>query len=309
MPLVQPIDANDLHPRYIDAVTSPFEYRYDLYVPDKMGNPKFWIKHEPRVYLVGGTEIREGDPRLPGFDQFYEDEGLEKPSYESLMDNGARGTLIELAGRLCYYSFKKPRPGGHKAYMERILGEGHGSVLEHAHFNFVITGVSRSFSHELVRARLASYSQLSQRFFEEVECSFICPPKILRHPGLFSEWIKVMEACYDGYVNAVATLNGDEAYSDLLVDGDKTDVRKSILGEARSQLPNATETKLMFSLNARALRGVIEQRAYKKADQEIRRVAVKLYEFAYDELRSGFSDYDRHEDTFGRYVTTNYKKV
>ena len=61
--------------------------------------------------------------------------------------------LTEIAGRICYMSFAKPRPGGNSAYLRNIIEVGHGSVLEHATFNLVITGVSRSFTHELIRHR------------------------------------------------------------------------------------------------------------------------------------------------------------
>ena len=72
--------------------------------------------------------------------------------------------LPEFAGRVCYMSFAKPRSGGNAAYVEHLLSVGHGSVLEHASWSFIITGVSRSFTHELVRHRAGfGYSQLGGR--------------------------------------------------------------------------------------------------------------------------------------------------
>jgi thymidylate synthase (FAD) len=70
--------------------------------------------------------------------------------------------IPEIAGRVCYQSFSRPRPGGNRAYMERILSEGHGSVLEHATVGFIIHGVSRSLTHELIRHRAGTaVSELS----------------------------------------------------------------------------------------------------------------------------------------------------
>ena len=76
-------------------------------------------------------------------------------------------------------SFQRPRPGGNKAYIGHLLEVGHGSVLEHAVFNLLFTGVSRSLTHELVRHRAGfGFSQLSQRFVDESKCSFVEPEVI-----------------------------------------------------------------------------------------------------------------------------------
>ncbi len=231
------------------------------------------------------------------------------PGNEQLHEAKDAGTLAEIAGRLCYWSFKKPRPGGHAAYMARIIEEGHGSILEHAHFNFIITGVSRTFSHELVRHRLASYSQLSQRYFEETECAFICPPKTLRNARWFDRWLDVMDKCYESYLIQIDDMRAEGN----TIDEDpipSRDLRKAILGEARSMLPNAIETKVVLSANARCIRGILDQRASKHADQEIRRVAYKLYDLVYGQAPSLFADYQKEEHPwYGTTVTTPHKKV
>ena len=103
------------------------------------------IIREPSVRLVGRLTIDEAE--LSGF---LEDEGVE--SWKTDTDVAAQ-KLVEVAGRLCYKSYAKPRPGGNAAYLGHILEVGHGSVIEHAVYNFIITGVSRSFTHELVRHR------------------------------------------------------------------------------------------------------------------------------------------------------------
>jgi thymidylate synthase ThyX len=103
------------------------------------------IVREPKVYLVGRQQVDEGV-----LQEFLEDHEVD--GWTTDTDVGAE-KLCEVAGRLCYLSYARPRPGGNKAYLGHILGVGHGSVAEHAAWNFIIAGVSRSFSHELVRHR------------------------------------------------------------------------------------------------------------------------------------------------------------
>ena len=112
------------------------------------------ILREPAVYLVGRQVV---DPAE--VDRFLADHGV---SWQT--DTEVAGERsVETAGRVCYMSFARPRPGGNKAYLDHILEVGHGSVLEHAVWNFVFTGVSRSLTHELVRHRAGwAYSQLSR---------------------------------------------------------------------------------------------------------------------------------------------------
>lgn len=102
------------------------------------------IIREPSVYLTGKQVINDSD-----LNKFLEDYGITWETDTEI----ASEELVETAGRTCYMSFAKPRPGGNKAYIGHILEVGHGSVLEHAVWNFIITGVSRSFTHELVRHR------------------------------------------------------------------------------------------------------------------------------------------------------------
>ena len=120
---------------------------------------------EPTVYMVSRSQANPFE--------FLEREGL--ADWFSDTRSGA-DLLPEVAGRLCYMSFRNPRPGGNKAYIGHILEAGHGSVLEHSVFGFILTGVSRSLTHELVRHRHLSYSQLSQRYVDESDVAFVVPP-------------------------------------------------------------------------------------------------------------------------------------
>ncbi|MBV9124754.1 MAG: FAD-dependent thymidylate synthase, partial [Planctomycetes bacterium] len=102
------------------------------------------VLREPTVYLVGRQILDPG-----ALDRFLRDHGV---SWKTDTEVGSE-ELIEVAGRLCYMSFARPRPGGNEVYIRHLLEVGHGSVLEHAVWNFIFTGVSRSLTHELVRHR------------------------------------------------------------------------------------------------------------------------------------------------------------
>src|SRR5690606_12172995 len=86
--------------------------------------------------------------------------------------------LIEFAGRGCYQSWGNPSGKTNREYVQHLCRQGHFSVLEHANITVAIRGVSRAFTHELVRHRHFSYSQLSQRFVDESEARFVIPPAI-----------------------------------------------------------------------------------------------------------------------------------
>jgi thymidylate synthase (FAD) len=102
------------------------------------------VLREPAVYLVGRQRVDQ-----EAVDRFLADHGV---SWQTDTEVGGQA-LCEIAGRVCYMSFARPRPGGNKAYLDHILEVAHGSVLEHACWNLLFTGISRSCSHELVRHR------------------------------------------------------------------------------------------------------------------------------------------------------------
>src|SRR4051812_28965558 len=168
--------------------------------------PETTIIREPRVYLVGRQTVDE-----PALDAFLADHDVRRWATDAAV---AGEKLIEVAGRLCYMSFAKPRPGGNAAYVGHILEVGHGSVLEHSVFNLIITGVSRSFTHELVRHRAGfGYSQLSQRFVDESSCSFVEPDAIADDPELHRVWLEAVEVCQRAYKTLADGLT--EKFKDL----------------------------------------------------------------------------------------------
>ncbi len=238
------------------------------------------IIHEPKVYLVGRQSVDDDE-----IDRFLADHDVVGWSTDT---DVAGEKLSEIAGRLCYMSFAKPRPGGNSAYLDRIRSVKHGSVLEHCVFNFIFTGVSRSFTHELVRHRAGfGYSQLSQRYVDESTADFIEPSVIASDTTLHAIWLDAIEHAQQSYVKLVEALGS--RFEDV---EEKTLRRKLARQAARSVLPNATETKIFVTANARAWRHFIELRANEHAETEIRVVASKCLEILKKEAPNMFGDYE-----------------
>jgi len=236
------------------------------------------VIREPSVYLVGRQTVDQET-----VDRFLADHGV---SWQT--DTEIAGEhLAEVAGRLCYMSFAKPRPGGNATYLAHILEVGHGSVLEHAVWNFVFAGISRSLTHELVRHRAGfGYSQLSQRYVDESVAEYVEPDCIADDPELHALWLDAVTRAHHAYINLVEKLAA--RFKD---EPDRTLRRKLARQAARSVLPNATETKIFVSANARALRHFIEMRASRHAEVEIRKLAVGVLRIMQQEAPNLFRDY------------------
>jgi thymidylate synthase (FAD) len=236
------------------------------------------IIREPKVYLVGRQDIDRS-----GIDRFLDEHGM---TWETDTEVGGE-QLAEAGGRLCYLSFGKGRKSN-ADYLGNIIAQKHGSVLEHAVWNFIIAGVSRSFTHELVRHRAGfAYSQLSQRYVDESIASYIEPDIIAEDETLHDVWHRAVEVSHQAYLTLVAGLM--EKLADM---DDKTHRRKLARQAARSVLPNATETMIFVSANARALRHFIEMRGSEWAEVEIRKVALDILRIMQREAPNLFSDYD-----------------
>ncbi|MEI7885509.1 MAG: FAD-dependent thymidylate synthase [Clostridia bacterium] len=136
--------------------------------------------------------------------------------------------------------------------LKKILQMGHMSPFEHASFTFAVEGISRNCSHQLVRHRMASYSQKSQRYVEESQFDYIIPPSIRNKPEALMEFENKMREIQASY-NALLAFIPKE--------------------DARYVLPGACETKLVFTMNARSLYNFFEHRACMRAQWEIRALA------------------------------------
>lgn len=267
-------------------------------LPDEQPEPTgIRIIREPSVYLVGWQMVDDQE-----MERFLDDH---KTDWQTDTVVGAE-ELAETAGRLCYMSFANPRPGGNSAYLRHILEVGHGSVTEHAVWNFIITGISRSLSHELVRHRAGmSYSQLSQRYVDESVAEYVEPDCIANVPHLHSAWLQATMTAHRAYVKLANDLM--DAFAD---EPDKTARRKSARQAARSVLPNCTETKIFVTANARALRHFIELRGTRHADTEIRKLAIAILRIMQKESPNLFGDYQIVPLPDGTCeATTEFRKV
>jgi thymidylate synthase (FAD) len=196
--------------------------------------------------------------------------------------------LAEFAGRLCYMSQKNPAGRSTREYLENILKQGHGSVLEHASYSLLIEGISRSLTHELVRHRAGfAYSQLSQRYVDESEAAFVVPPAIIGDDALETAWRTQVESAQQTYVSLVEDLMQRYAWV-----SDRVHRRKMAREAARGVLPNSTETKIVVTGNVRAWRTMLELRCGEGAEQEIRRMAIMVLRTMQHEAPAFFNDFE-----------------
>jgi thymidylate synthase (FAD) len=233
-------------------------------------------------------------------------------------DSEVAGEVVtEFAGRLCYLSFGADAglEGGHRTiagrtsnedYLGNILKVKHGSVLEHAVWTLLIEGVSRALTHELVRHRAGfGFSQLSQRYVDESDIAFVIPPEIEEHSEAGAAWKGACESALHAYreiLKGVADQIGDE--------GTATMRKKRTRQAARSVLPNAAETKIVVTGNARSWRHFVEMRGSPTADVEIRRLAVAVLRILKTEAPHIFSDlHIVPQDDGTEVVETEYSKV
>src|SRR6478736_1260916 len=166
-----------------------------------------------------------------------------EPPAEIPWDTDATGgqALAEFAGRACYQSWKKPNPATatNAGYLRHILEVGHLSVLEHGSVTVYLRGVSRSLTHELIRHRHFSYSQLSQRYAPSGQAEMVEPDVIAADPELHARFVEVSTSALAAYNELLAGLEAK-----LVTGGTPTLRRKQARQAARSVLPNATETRI-----------------------------------------------------------------
>ena len=176
---------------------------------------------EPEVALIGKPVLE-----IDGVMRFLAEHGYDWPeltnklsSMASLGDDDGEW-LVEFAGRMCYQSWPKQgetiKGRSHEEHVRNLIESFHGACLEHAAFSFAIWNISRSCSHELVRHRLASYSQLSQRYVDSSNVSFIVPPAIQElaktDQDAYQTWVDHCEQArklYEDLTNKLSEMYGD----------------------------------------------------------------------------------------------------
>ncbi|MEV1114742.1 FAD-dependent thymidylate synthase [Actinosynnema sp. NPDC049800] len=196
--------------------------------------------------------------------------------------------LAEFAGRACYQSWTKPNPATatNAGYIKHIIEVGHLSVLEHGSVSFYLTGISRSLTHELIRHRHFSYSQLSQRYVPERNAAMVEPDVIANDPELHEKFLAAAQASVEAYNELLKGL--EEKFSDV---PSATLRRKQARQAARAILPNATETRIVVTGNYRAWRHFIAMRATEHADVEIRALAVECLRQLQKAAANVFADF------------------
>jgi len=240
------------------------------------------IVREPQVYLVSKQTVDRSE-----LDRFLGDEGFTWDYADRLA--WPSELIVETAGRLCYLSFGTGR-SDLTAYINNILQSRHGSVLEHAVWGFIFTGISRSLTHELVRHRAGmAYSQLSQRFVDEAKAKFVVPPAIQGHPDEEKVWA---DEVAEDLANYIARVDRMMAWPEFQEIKNRTERRKMVREAARANLPNATETMIFATGNARAWRNIIELRVTSHAEAEIRRLQYNVAQALLKEAPHIFGDYE-----------------
>ena len=177
--------------------------------------------------------------------------------------------LIASSARICYASEPKTE-GANSKLVKNLRNWGHLSTFEHAYATFLIEGVSRACTHQLVRHRLASYSQQSQRYVNEEGFDYVVPHTVEKDAEAKKK--------YDDAVESAR-----KAYKDLIDSG----VPKE---DARFLLPNAASTKIVVSMNFRELRHFIQIRSAKGAQWEIRELANEILMILKEKAPNAFDD-------------------
>ena len=207
---------------------------------------------------------------------------------ELLQYNPDAQKIVAAAAKLCYSSseikgilngldFDKT-----SNFIDRLMSMGHESPLEHISFTFGIEGVSRSLLAQLTRHRIASYSVKSQRYVNEGKFEFITPKEIEANPEAKKIFLEAMEDDVRAY-NRLTEILFEKHYADMINSGTpekkaKSAAEKKAIEDARYVLPNAWETKLIATFNARSLLNFFNHRCCERAQWEIRDLACAMLE-------------------------------
>ncbi|MEJ5284547.1 MAG: FAD-dependent thymidylate synthase [Brevinematia bacterium] len=177
---------------------------------------------------------------------------------------------IEYCARTCYNSLDKMTADSHKVFLSNLIKNGHLSVLEHSFASFLIDEISRACSHQLVRQRIASFSQRSQRYVNEKNFTFVIPPEIEENNTTKEIYLESIKSIQD-------------AYNKLIELGIKKE-------DARFLLPNATHTTITMTANFREWLHIIDLRVSRHAQWEIRDLFIEIWKKLYEKAPTVFSD-------------------
>jgi thymidylate synthase (FAD) len=218
---------------------------------------------------------------------------------------GGGGSLIKFAGQLCYLAFgdKRSHNKDAKRYFSNFMGQKHGSLLEHVSVSFLLWGVSRALTHELVRHRVGiGFSQVSQRYVGAERVRFVEGYETRNNEqghALFMRQIDQQREMFierTEYLKTVMPQHAEES---------STEYRKRLNQGARRTLPNETEAPVVVSANLRSWRHIFTQRCSRHADAEIRNALLPALVSAEDAYPLVFGDFHYgsvgQPGTFGAY--------
>lgn len=194
--------------------------------------------------------------------------------------------IVAAAAKLCYSSSEidgilngldKEKT---TSFIDKLMSMGHESPIEHVSFTFGIEGVSRSLLAQFTRHRIASYSVKSQRYVNEGKFEYITPPEIENNPEAKKLFEEAMADDLKKY-NELSSILFEKHYADMLAEGisekkAKSAAEKKAIEDARYILPNACETKMIATFNARSLLNFFNHRCCERAQWEIRDMACKM---------------------------------
>lgn len=183
------------------------------------------------------------------------------------------GEVADMWPRLLSGEISREKQG---AFVASVMESGHMSPLEHVSFTFAISGVSRSLTHQLVRHRIASYSQQSQRYVDASSVPYVLPPAVAANPKARARFEQFMEEAGVAYREIKALL-------------EESGRGASAREDARFVLPNAAASNIVMSMNCRALVNFFEERCCSRAQWEIRGVAWQMLALCRNVLPEVFS--------------------
>ena len=267
-------------------------------------SPGLALISKPDVDISGIGNFLEGFPKDYEFIKYLKDP-VKLPPAEK---------LTKVAGQTCYMSFGPKRTWNKEAqkYFDNIISSGHGSVMEHANFSFLVWGVSRSFTHELVRHRAGcAYSQVSQRYVSGRVLRFVERVEYQRDKVLHKLFEERIDRTYKEYSEMTDYLYAKQEKGYKILSGEeKTDLRKKVQQVSRSLLPNETEAPIVVTANVRAWRHMINMRASDHAEVEIRNVFFNIFKILKDVSPMLFKDFKIVHLSDGTYcVKTEFPKV
>lgn len=194
--------------------------------------------------------------------------------------------LIAAAAKLCYSpvgveeieeNLEVDKIDG---FLNMLMDLGHESPIEHVSFTFGVEGVSRTLTHQLVRHRIASYSQQSQRYVKLDQFEYIVPPAIEKDERAKAVFIRAMEEDQK-YYDEISDILYESHFNKHIKEGlsekkARSKAEKEAIEDARYVFPNACESKIVFTMNARSLQNFFRLRTCNRAQWEIRQLAIAM---------------------------------